>query len=320
MTRIIGLGPLIESRRGSRIDSAEGGRYLGYSPKQDILKSHECPGNRVRYSWEQDARARHPHFPTHLQQYHARLRKRVQGLAAGVVTVRAEQQRAYEIGLERTEEAVALLRVLGPWNVQPDVVSYCTVLGKEPAESTFQFILQDRALANSHESTPLDERDCLLDAGVLTRLRPFLDIVDRLLTSPTRTQFQQKLFDALLLYSRSSLARNRTDKLIYMLAPLESLLLRNDNEPIGDRVGRRMAFFLEQTAEGRAALITNVGVVYRARSAFLHHGATVDDFEALKTFMAHTWLFFLRALQNADQFQRLDDLLDAIDHVSLGGS
>jgi hypothetical protein len=38
-----------QGRSGSRIDSEDGGRYLGFSPKRDILSTHECPRNRVRY-------------------------------------------------------------------------------------------------------------------------------------------------------------------------------------------------------------------------------------------------------------------------------
>jgi len=35
-----------EGRRGSRIDTDEGGRYVGIPPERPV----QCPGNRVRYT------------------------------------------------------------------------------------------------------------------------------------------------------------------------------------------------------------------------------------------------------------------------------
>ena len=43
------LAPLIEARRGSRIDPEEGGRYPGIPRNHSCASVHGCQENRVRY-------------------------------------------------------------------------------------------------------------------------------------------------------------------------------------------------------------------------------------------------------------------------------
>ena len=55
--RIRGIRLDAEGRSASRIAFAEGGRYLSIPRKRDILKTHQCPRNRVRYKGSNQLRA-----------------------------------------------------------------------------------------------------------------------------------------------------------------------------------------------------------------------------------------------------------------------
>lgn len=253
----------------------------------------------------------------HVQAWTTRQQKRLQGLAAGVVRVRAEPHRAYELALEWTEQAVSLLRFFGPWYVHPETVSYCAVLGQEHLPSVTQFLLKNDRLATARESGSLGELDYVVDDEVLERIRPLLHILGRLLSTPKRTPYQEKLLASLFLYSEASLAKRPQDKVVYVLAALESFLHENQTEPIQLAIGERMAFFLKTTAEERAAVIENFRRVYARRSAFLHHGVGTQTVDELRAFMMTSWEFFLQALQNADHFQNAKDLIAAIERVRL---
>ena len=55
------------------------------------------------------------------------------------------------------------------------------------------------------------------------------------------------------------------DKLVYILASLESILLKNDSEPIQKNLGERMAFLIGPTVEARKTIIANVVETYARR-------------------------------------------------------
>jgi hypothetical protein len=83
-----------------------------------------------------------------------------------------------------------------------------------------------------------------------TYLRSFPGLLDRLQTlsaAPNGSSFRQELYDALLLYSRNSIAIEPADKLVYILVPLESMLVRNENKPLAKNVGERMAFLIGES-------------------------------------------------------------------------
>jgi hypothetical protein len=132
--------------------------------------------------------------------------------------------------------------------------------------------------------------------------------------APNGSSFRQKpLSDALLLYSRNSIAIEPADKLVYILVPLESMLLQNENEPLAKNVGERMAFLIGQSKEQRIAVRDNTTEIYRHRSGFLHHGRSVKDLEVLATFMLNAWTCFNVLLVNMDRYQTTDELVDALD-------
>ena len=98
------------------------------------------------------------------------------------------------------------------------------------------------------------------------------------------------LIDTLILYSRSSLAKEIADKLVYILVALESIFLKG-NEPIQDNLSLRMAFMHDVSIEDRRAIRDNIKHAYQLRSSFIHHGKRigVDDHKTLRQFMLNAW-------------------------------
>ena len=77
------------------------------------------------------------------------------------------------------------------------------------------------------------------------------------------------MYDALLIYSRNSVAITPADKLVYILVGLESVLIRNSNEPLGKNIGERMAFLVGDSVDSRKAVLANVDEIYKLRSSFI---------------------------------------------------
>lgn len=175
-----------------------------------------------------------------------------------------------------------------------------------------------------HESGALErnEPSWRISNAKLAEIGGALAVLGGLLGPEEQTEFQGAVLDALLLYSRSSLAKEYADKLVYILVALESLLLKDGNEPIQKGLGERMAVLVGRTVDERLAVIKNVTDTYRLRSQFIHHGQGIgiDDVQTLQTFMANTWkCLYGIAVGNSGRFDSKQKFLDALERVRLSG-
>jgi len=57
-----------------------------------------------------------------------------------------------------------------------------------------------------------------------------------------------------LIYSRNSIATDISDKLLFVLVALESMLLKDSNEPLQKNIGERMAFLVGDSAQSRKVI------------------------------------------------------------------
>ncbi len=269
--------------------------------------------------WRAEAEMAKPKAIGDTRKLFDREQKRLQGLAAATIKVHAEPQRAFEIALEETERSIGALRFFSPSNFHPEVISYCAILGKENLESAHYWTIQDGKLVYISSIT-IDKsvRRWVIDDETLSMfMNDGLKMLSDLLSRESRTEFQERLLDSLLLYTRSSLTKNLTDRLIYILVALESILLKDERENIQQNVGERMAFFIGRNKGRRRLIISNLKKAYELRSSFIHHGRSVRDVEILREFMLNAWDFFSQLIQNANHFRTKKDLIDAIEERKL---
>ncbi len=220
-----------------------------------------------------------------------RIRSELQGYAAAAIKVVAEPQRANEIAYDEADKALSLLRFYSPVNFDPTRVSYVAILGEQHEDSFHRLVVENGRIINYHcglvdKGSPYWQ----LDQSYVEDLTG-LDILSALLSRKDRTDFQEKLLAALLQYSRNCLARDPSDKLVNILVALESVILQNENEPLGKNVGERMAALIGSTVDDRKRILSNVAKTYSLRSSFVHHGKRIslDELETLKEFMMNAW-------------------------------
>jgi hypothetical protein len=241
---------------------------------------------------------------------------RHQGHAAVVLSFVAERLYAVETGLMEADTAVALLRVLHPANMYPGALLHCRPFGRENIENYEVLFVTEAGspLGAKSDTLPPYPTPWELSDEIVEKLRPEgLDSLNEILSTSKRTRFQQELIDALLIYTKNNIAREPADKLLAILVSLETLLLRNDSEPIQQNLGDRMAFMLGVTTDERITISRMVKDVYAIRSQFIHHGEDLNDLELLQKFMQYSWILFLRLLRSHSQFNDRQTLLDALD-------
>ena len=243
-------------------------------------------------------------------------RSELQARLAACVPVCAERRKAVEIARARAQNATALLRFLSPANLNSRLVSYCTpTAAVGPRQITEVFMDSghigeiSRSLENRHMTDWLLDQSIQLRPGVLENLQR--------LALDTSTEFRRSLYDALILYSRQALAVEVSDKLVFTLSALESMLLRDGNEPIQKNLGERMAFLIGQTAQQRKNIVKNIDEVYRIRSAFIHHGQTPRDVETVDHFLVNAWTSFSRLMDLSTEYQTKDALVGALEDLKM---
>lgn len=100
---------------------------------------------------------------------------------------------------------------------------------------------------------------------------------------------------------------------MFTLAALESILLRDSNEPIQKNLGERMAFVIGKNIDERKAIIKNVEEIYKYRSAFVHHGQTPRHLASLDSFLVYAWTTMINLLGAVDHYRTKAALLGALE-------
>lgn len=234
-----------------------------------------------------------------VQQFIERIRKEIQGLATATIKVEAEPRRAYEIAAAESENAMNILRFFATANFHPTKICYSAPWGKQHQDSDRYLLVKDDKIightsgfsdrSRVHWNLSNEELQMYAETG--------LDVLSNLLKAEKLTDFQKSVLEALFLYSRSSLAKQLSDRLVYILVALESIFLKDCNEPIQDNISLRMAYMQPVSVEERHAITRNVKATYALRSSFIHHGhsISVDDTATLQEFVKNAW-FSLQAL------------------------
>jgi|ERR1041385_3927953 hypothetical protein len=182
-------------------------------------------------------------------------------LTAAVCRTVAESIKAVEVAIEKTEEALDVLRYFSPSNRYPSTPAFCSIAGTEPVIRPKHLILQNNYLVSAGITlNTLRARHPLrIDESLMSKMRGVgFDTLASLLkkSASDRTELQNDFLKALAIYSKSSIAQNLTDKLLYAVLTLESLLLKDQSESLQKHIGERMAFMIETLLRPELQLLT----------------------------------------------------------------
>jgi hypothetical protein len=245
--------------------------------------------------------------------------RQFQGYAVATILLQAEPARAYEIAIEETNTALSMLRIFSSSTREPLSYYPAAVWGSSNISSGYLIALKEGNL-NQMLSKTLDRRpmsEYLNNQAIDDLYLAGLSILDKLLGLSKRSQFQEKLLEALILYSRSAISKDLADKLVYILVALESIFLRNSSEPIQQNLGERIAFLIGDSLEKRKRIIKVTRDTYTLRSGFVHHGRSIDNLETMKEFMEYAWQAIVSLIHQSNSVSTVNALLDMLDDRKL---
>lgn len=244
-------------------------------------------------TWKTQEISRFPEQEEYIEKFIGQMREEMQGYAVATIKLVAEYERASEIAFEEAEKAVSLLRLFSPANFYPQLISYTALRGKQHHDFYKFFTVQNGMFVGPEEGVlDISAKPWVISNVQISEFRKLgIDILSGLLVKEKLTKFQESLVNALLLYSRSSIAKELSYKLVYILAAIESMFLRDGSEHIQSNIGERMAFLAGSTPKERMEIFRAVKNIYAVRSDFLHHGKNIsmDDLEKMRIFMMTSW-------------------------------
>jgi hypothetical protein len=232
-----------------------------------------------------------------LIEYQNKLREDFQGYMVGVLNVTAELTRAKELAYEEVSISLGILRTFSESNfvIEKHNLTHEYAHKTARVKKNFVYDLEADTIAYNEAMIDGDVR-WVIDSEVFGFLKKQIDIINPILLSTQKTEFQNKVIDSLMTYSKNILRFDLSDRIMYILVALESLLLRNDSEPIQQNIGERLAFAIGKNIEDRIKIIKNVRAVYSYRSKFVHHGIELDnEIQDIRDFMLNVW-FFIQSL------------------------
>ena len=270
--------------------------------------------------WVSEWQARQAADVPHLRQF--LIDVETDRLIVAVFRTVAEPIRAVEMALEKTEDALDVLRYFAPSNHYPSTPTFCSVAGSEPVSRPKHLILQDGSLVSAGFTlnTLRARHPWRIDEPLMSKMRDAgLDTLASLLRKPSvdKTELEKDFIKALAIYSNSCIAQNLTDKLLYAVLTLESVLLKDQSESLQKHIGERMAFMTGRSLDERIAIINNYKNAYALRSLAVHHGRQVEkeDLEVLERFIPSTWFTLKWIVTRLDQFNTKQEMIEHIDDI-----
>jgi len=252
-----------------------------------------------------------------LERLHDKLERDYQGKATARVTLQAEREFAIEQAFGQSELALAALRLVSIGAFAPERPTIMDLVGREHVPSSAYLLIRSGAFVGPSKSVQFapDMTPFIVDVDMIqTTLPAMIGHWSRALKSGTTTKFEEDAFRSMLLYSRATTYRNISEKLIHIFAALESLLLRDDREPITAAAADRLAFAVGHDGPSRMGVAKNMREAYSMRSKYVHHGAEPSadssDLAILEQFLVNVSQFYINLSEplrnHQDRVQYID--------------
>ncbi|MCW9065907.1 MAG: HEPN domain-containing protein [Ignavibacteriaceae bacterium] len=245
-------------------------------------------------------------------------RETTQGYAVAVFNVTAENIRAEELAFEKVEMALSLVRIFSPAAFFINSNSFTTIRGTENLQRKDCYVFSNNRIITHMEALIPTRILWTIRKEELQGLQVHLPNFSQLLNDKNLNSFQLKVLNALLLFSKSILTKSIPDKLVYIFASLESVLLKDENEPIQQNLADRLAFAITNNGEERIKIVKNIKEAYKYRSKFIHHGISINEIAILDEFLKNAWVYLLTLTTRINDFKTKEEMINAIEKRKYG--
>jgi hypothetical protein len=282
-----------------------------------------APMSRAFFDQLEEQFRANPNAPAaSVDEYMKTQRSKMQGIAAVVLNMEAEEIYAYENGLRIADDVVGLFRFLSPAANKFWVACPMALLGAElsPSETALLFNSENRLTSERSRLVDKEVAYMKLPANTIESLKrsQLVRELGKLVLDPSN-EFAVRVKSSILAFTKGITFFDVADRLVYTFSSLESLLLKNTSEPIQQNLGERMAFLIAKDAVTRRRVVANVKDAYQLRSNYVHHRRSEMKEETLLEFTSNAHKVLHAAIGSLPRFATPQDFIDAIDDIKFGG-
>ena len=245
--------------------------------------------------------------------------RKMQGYTAAVMTLNAEPDKANDVLLREANKALSLVRIFTEASLIPQATSPYVLWGIGHLDKSFTFIVKDRSIDMITDSIiwPTHIPPSLISDIIDEAFKIGLGRLHEILISDNRSDLEDYVLEACLLYSRCTIAKEPADKLIYLMVSLESILIKDSNEPISQNLSDRMAFLFDETPKRRKYIAKVIREAYKLRSKFMHHGDSIESMDSLKEIMNLAWHAIRVLIALTGEMKTREELFDWLENRRL---
>ncbi|MBB4100758.1 hypothetical protein [Sphingomonas kyeonggiensis] len=267
-----------------------------------------------------EARARRPDDPDAGKSADA-LGETAANLAAVAVRVTGEPRFADSQAREIADDIAGVLRFMSPGAISSTVPSLVQPWGIKTVPQTLVMKLDGERLAGYSRQwlhgglamwklgAPEIER---LTATNFASLAIFFD-------GTALNDYAAHVRPAFFAFARAIGQFEPVDRLVGAITALECLLLRDQNEPLQQMVGERLAFLTASGREDRQRTVADYKAAYGLRSRAVHHLRGMDNEQVADRLFRHAFLAFVRAIEGLSVLTTHVQFLDGLDRIKFGG-
>ena len=242
-----------------------------------------------------------------------------QGKLAAVVKVTGEPRRVREIAYRRIDLTLHALRFWTPAALHSSMPNRFSTEGTLPDRRRVSFDVTCGYIEMvSKEALSCDIMgwEHLHREEIERMIADYrFAIVDSILNAGVnRLDVQEKILIAMVYFSKALLS-DPADKILFCFVCLESLLLKNDIEPIRDTVRNRILSLGDKDESWRRATTSVLDSAYRMRSDYVHHGIISYDDEVFDSLIKIIWIIISNSIVVSHGLSTSEEFLDAVDQM-----
>lgn len=141
--------------------------------------------------------------------------------------------------------------------------------------------------------------------------------ISRILKKPIqmRSEMEKRLLTAVNFFGKAVQDKDPVDAFLKTTIAMETLLVRDNTEPITGNLSERTAFLLKDTLDGRLELRRLVTTLYGTRSRIAHHGSTDEAMASLQTIQNICFDLLYKVTSIIDKYETIRNLVGWIDEL-----
>jgi len=229
-----------------------------------------------------------------------------------------DEDRAIQVGSQEIEIALNVLRWIGYMLYGTMQRAWIGISGDVHRQMSLPSLLEKGDSLKLPRSRKGAVRTYEIDEEAVDLFKKLgLSKISQILMKPQsdRTDMESRLLTAINFFGKAVQETDSIDAFLKTTIAMETLLIRDNTEPITGNLAERTAFLLGDSLEARLELRKLVSTLYGTRSRITHHGSTDNAVASLETLQNICFDLLYKITDVVDQYKTIKDLIVWIDEL-----